>query len=137
MYRVLKPKGQVMIIETDGTWEISPNSKAFDEMFLVYEQWIGTKGGNRKIGLEIGQLLSQTHFENISTTKEKFGFDREFFKNVVLAIFPPIRQQMIKDGVISQQNFDDNTSKLKSFADSKLEFLYLPLYYSIGTKPNF
>jgi len=136
MHRILKPKGRVMIIETDGTWEINPNSEVFDEMFLAYEQWIGAKGGNRKIGLKIGELLSRTHFENISRAKERFGFDRGFFKNVVLAIFPPIREQMIKDGVISQRNFDDNMRELENFAVSELESLYLPVYYWTAIKPS-
>lgn len=135
MHRVLKPQGRIVIIETDGSWQIRPKSEVFYQMFLTYEQWIGERKGDRKIGLKIGEMLKAADFENVTVEKEMFDFDKAEFDQVVLNIFPPIREQMIASRVISEQQFDENMRELANFAAEKLEVLSLPLYYWTATKP--
>lgn len=134
--RVLRPNGQALVIDTDGTFINSPESPAFTRMFSAYETLVAKKGGNRKIGLQVGDLLKSAGFADIEVSKELFDFDRREFMEVVLPIFPNNKEEMITAGIIPEADYDHYMAELEDYGKNRLQRLQIPLYYWTARKPG-
>ena len=69
IFRVLKPKGNLCILDVDDRWLcLEPECTAFEELKMLAINHQKKRGGNRLIGQQLPELLSQSHFENVNAS---------------------------------------------------------------------
>lgn len=139
--RVLKPGGTITVIEGDhGSAYYHPKSAAAQATIqcLVYLQ--ATMGGNSLIGRELYPLLVSAGFQDCSVSPRMVYADASrpelvdgFTKKTFTAMVEGVREQAIRSGLISEEEWTKGIADLYRTAESDGTFCYT-FFKAVGRK---
>ncbi len=132
LIRVLKPGGQIMVIEGDhGSAYFYPDSEFAKQAINCQVKLQKKNGGNSNIGREIYPLLHKSGFSDIHVSprmvyvdSSKPFFVEGFTKNTFTAMIEGVKEQAIYEGLMSENEFNKGISDLYRTAGEDGVFCY-------------
>lgn len=139
--RVLKPGGQIMVIEGDhGSTFFHPDSNWARKTIQCQIDLMRAQGGNANIGRMLYPLLSQNGFSNVNVRPKMIYADASrpelvegFTKNTFSAMIEGVRKSVQLNGMMKQEDFEKGVADLYRCAEDDGVFCYT-FFKAIGLK---
>ncbi|GAB6170231.1 hypothetical protein JCM1393_26910 [Clostridium carnis] len=123
IYRLLKPKGKIVIIDIDnGLWGITnPENKVIKIMNSSFESFQNSIGGNRNVGRSLLEYLKHSGFKNLdfdAVVSHSDVIGKNYFKNIINPNIVNSSYKMIYDSYNKFINSDSTAIILLLFLAS-------------------
>jgi ubiquinone/menaquinone biosynthesis C-methylase UbiE len=139
--RVTKKGGRVAISDQDdGAVLVNPFMPKMMDLWNRYGQWAKTQE-DRYIGRQLFSILSQAGLESIKILPLSICRTQEnpeqlrMFVSVPVQIIEGSKEELLKDGVFTEEEFDLSSKETESFMKHPGAFVMVTYFLAIGYVP--